>query len=133
VIGINTVKVSQKGANGIGFALSAADLIDVLHHYYPSSEVALEELSAPTDAAKSGSPSAAPKSDEEKFGSVYISGPGGAEVRVDHHPRGQTPETLRLSVGLHLIVVHDGTHADWMHWTKVSEGDKLTLVLLWPK
>ncbi|HEY2544488.1 MAG TPA: trypsin-like peptidase domain-containing protein, partial [Candidatus Acidoferrum sp.] len=36
VIGINTQKLVKKDVTGIGFALSASDLIDVLHEFYPS-------------------------------------------------------------------------------------------------
>jgi serine protease Do len=35
VIGINTQKLIKKNVTGIGFALSATDLLDVLHRFYP--------------------------------------------------------------------------------------------------
>jgi PEGA domain len=36
VIGIHTQKIVKKNVTGIGFALSAADLLDVLHRFYPN-------------------------------------------------------------------------------------------------
>ncbi|HXJ03926.1 MAG TPA: trypsin-like peptidase domain-containing protein [Candidatus Acidoferrum sp.] len=36
VIGINTQKLIKKNVTGIGFALSASDLLDVLHRFYPN-------------------------------------------------------------------------------------------------
>jgi len=36
VIGINTQKLVKKNVTGIGFALSATDLLEVLHRFYPS-------------------------------------------------------------------------------------------------
>jgi len=36
VIGINTQKLIKKNVTGIGFALSASDLLEVLHRFYPN-------------------------------------------------------------------------------------------------
>ena len=36
VIGINTEKLVKKDVNGIGFALSASDVLEVLHRFYPN-------------------------------------------------------------------------------------------------
>jgi hypothetical protein len=125
-VGINTVKLTQKGvANGIAFALSASELVQVLNKYYPSSQVAAETLS---EGGKSDSRTAAPKADSEKFGTVTVAEPVGAEIIVDHKPKGHIPSTLRLSVGLRLIVVSGPGHASWRHYVSVSEGDQLTLI-----
>ena len=35
VIGINTLKLEKKNVTGIGFALSASDLLDILQRFYP--------------------------------------------------------------------------------------------------
>jgi S1-C subfamily serine protease len=51
VIGINTQKLVKKNVTGIGFALSATDLLEVLHHFYPSI--------SPLSASESGASSAA--------------------------------------------------------------------------
>ncbi len=38
VIGINTLRLNKKDAAGVGFALSATDLIEVLREYYPEAK-----------------------------------------------------------------------------------------------
>jgi hypothetical protein len=40
VIGINTLRLNRKDASGVGFALSATDLIAVLREYYPEGSAA---------------------------------------------------------------------------------------------
>jgi S1-C subfamily serine protease len=35
VIGLNTLKLIKKNITGIAFALSASDLLDLLHRFYP--------------------------------------------------------------------------------------------------
>jgi hypothetical protein len=48
VIGINTLRLSQRDAERVGFALSASDLIQVLHRFYPVSSGPTEDLAGPT-------------------------------------------------------------------------------------
>lgn len=47
VVGINTQKLVKKNVTGIGFALSATDLLEVLHRFYPN-------VSPAQNAAKPG-------------------------------------------------------------------------------
>ena len=56
VIGINTQKLIKKNVTGIGFALSATDLLEVLHRFYPN----ISSLSASESAGSSGAGVAAP-------------------------------------------------------------------------
>jgi serine protease Do len=62
VIGINTQKLVKKNVTGIGFALSATDLLDVLHRFYPlvapvtSAEKAKEQGTAPAAESRPESP-----------------------------------------------------------------------------
>jgi S1-C subfamily serine protease len=63
VIGINTLKLIKKNVTGIGFALSASDVLEVLHRFYPN-VVRAKQRTAPaagpqavaeiSDAAHSG-------------------------------------------------------------------------------
>jgi serine protease Do len=63
VIGINTLKLIKKNVTGIGFALSASDVVEVLHRFYPN-VVRAKQRTAPaagpqavaeiSDAAHSG-------------------------------------------------------------------------------
>ncbi len=55
VIGINTQKLIKKNVTGIGFALSATDLLEVLHHFYPNvSAVAVAAPKAIPSATSAG-------------------------------------------------------------------------------
>jgi hypothetical protein len=62
VIGINTQKLIKKNVTGIGFALSATDLLDVLDRFYPmvapvtSTEKAKEQGMATAAASRTESP-----------------------------------------------------------------------------
>src|SRR6267142_5805842 len=51
VIGINTLKLVKKNANGIGFALSSSDLLDVLRRFYPNVAAAHPTTPAATQSA----------------------------------------------------------------------------------
>jgi hypothetical protein len=79
VIGINTQKLVKKNVTGIGFALSATDLLEVLHRFYPNvSPVTLAEKSGPTaiPAVITTKPEPSPSSTE-----VSAAG-SSAEIRV---------------------------------------------------
>lgn len=135
VIGINTLKLVRKDVTGIGFALSASDLIEVLHRFYPSSVPAREPLAAPvgkkpaTAPATAAAPAPAP---ENVFGTVRVNAPEGAEITVDGRPMGGTPATLKLKAGLHRIVVNDHQHADWIRLIFVLGDSDVTLTPNFP-
>jgi hypothetical protein len=131
VVGVNTLKLNKKDVSGIGFALSASDLIQVLHRYYPSAEVGMEDLSTSSEDEKQRPLPVETERLLEKFGHVALSVPVGAEIEVDHKPKGQIPTVLRLTVGIHLIVVRVSGRIDWRHFVNVSEGDELSLTPSW--
>ncbi len=119
VIGINTLKLNKKDTTGVGFALSASDLIAVLREYYPDAESAGEELSAPVgeEKAAAGVP-----------GTIVLSEPAGAEIYVDTKFVGKIPASLPLPGGKsYLIVVRAPDHADWMRNVTVISGMHVTL------
>src|SRR5580692_8485708 len=53
VVGIATSRPAGGNTTGIGFALSASDLMRVLHNFYPQENVLTEKLSAPKGAITS--------------------------------------------------------------------------------
>jgi hypothetical protein len=59
VIGINTQKIVKKNITGIGFALSATDLLEVLHRFYPTISTASPSESAGSSAAHVAPPDSA--------------------------------------------------------------------------
>lgn len=135
VIGINTLKVVRKGFNGIAFALSSSDLLQVLHRFYPdlsahqhegvsaSSKTAEAEESADDEPSAVSSPNA-----PGGVGTVVISStPDGAEIFVDDKFHGNTPATLRLPTGSHAIVLKFPGRADWKRTLEVLKSSKVTL------
>src|SRR5260370_13914780 len=112
VIGINTQKLIKKNVSGIGFALSATDLLEVLRRFYPNAAPLTEKLSAPASqpTARTASQSAANENTESSessktslssvpdgLGTVTISAdPDDAEILVDDKFLGNPPATLKL-------------------------------------
>ena len=149
VIGLNTLKLIKKNVNGIGFALSSADLLAVLRRFYPA-------ISAPvvTTADSSGHPpdsqntSSAPSSgatvisestasfpaatsSPEGFGQLTItSEPDAAEILVDGKFLGNTPATLKLPAGPHLVLMKSPGRPDYSRTLDVPKSSKLTLKAL---
>src|SRR5258708_7148640 len=123
VIGINTQKLIKKNVSGIGFALSATDLLDVLHRFYPNAVPLAEKLSAPTRSVES---IAAPPP-AEGFGIVVLNGPKGAEIWLDQAFVGSVPAKLKLSAVQHLIVLKVRGHADWIRSITVQKDSEVTL------
>ncbi len=123
VIGINTQKLIKKNVTGIGFALSATDLLDVLHRFYPNAVPLTEKLSAPARSAESiAAPPAA-----EGFGIVVLNEPKGAEIWLDQAFVGNVPAKLKLSAVQHLIVIRVRGHADWIRSITVQRDSEVTL------
>jgi S1-C subfamily serine protease len=57
VIGINTLKLDRKSVSGIGFALSATDLLSVLLKYYPKPERPEKQMVPSADSIGAAKPS----------------------------------------------------------------------------
>src|SRR5277367_3669612 len=107
VIGLNTQKLIKKNVNGIGFALSSTDLLDVLHRFYPDVAPSIasatrpivtispeeasdsrENISHPSSSSVSSADPATPMSSvvasTEGSGLISItSDPDGAEIYID--------------------------------------------------
>jgi PEGA domain/Trypsin len=135
VIGINTQKLIKKNVTGIGFALSATDLLEVLRRFYPN--LALANPGA-TREAKSAAPTEYPESSEalktysssvaDAVGTVSVSSePDGAEIFVDDKFLGNAPATLRLPAGPHNIPLKFPGHADWRRTLEVLKSSKTSL------
>jgi len=123
VIGINTQKLVKKNVTGIGFALSATDLIEVLEKFYPSAVAVTQKLSA-EPRALDRAPAISP---EEAVGTVLLSKPEGAEIWVDHAFFGQVPSVLKLPAGTHLVVIKSRGFADWTRFVKVTKDSEVSL------
>src|SRR6266481_4094962 len=132
VIGINTLKLVKKNANGIGFALSSSDLLEVLRRFYPNVAAASRPAatqSALTETSNSPQPSplALPPA-PDGVGTVSISSdPDGAEIFVDDKFHGNTPATLKLPTGSHSVLLKFPGRAEWRRTLEVLKSSKVTL------
>jgi len=140
VVGISTLKLVKKNTNGIGFALSASDLMTVLRRFYPDAHftappqeavsAATQENSVQTPLAAESSAAAASQQTPapEGTGTISItSDPDGAEIFVDDKFFGNAPATLKLSVGTHSIVLKIPGRPDWRRTLEVLKGNKASL------
>lgn len=149
VIGLNTQKLIKKNVTGIGFALSSADLLAVLHRFYPAlsahAATTAESSSHASDSQDSrSSPSSEPTavsespvsfpsatSSPEGFSQLTItSDPDAADIFVDGKFVGNTPATLKLSAGPHLFLLKSPTRPDYSRTVEVPKSSKLTLKVL---
>ena len=135
VIGINTQKLVKKNVTGIGFALSASEVLDVLHRFYPQlaasgsqnssapGKAAMVQESARTESSDISAPATL-----DGTGTVVItSEPDGAEIFIDEKFHGNAPATLRLPAGSHVIVLKFPGHADWRRTLEVLKSSKTSL------
>jgi serine protease Do len=121
VIGINTQRAVQRANSdeiplqGLAFALSVNDLIEVLHRFYP-------------DAAPARLPSPPSISAPGGTGSVAIgSEPAGADIFVDGQFVGQTPSTVQLAAGGHSVEVKSQGKQSWTRNLDVISESQITL------
>jgi serine protease Do len=130
VIGINTLKLEKKNVSGIGFAISASDLLAVLLKYYPDplSPNGKQLLSLPDSAAGAKSPPPG-----QEFGIIELREPKAAEVYVDGKFAGDIPWSSPLAAGkYYVIVVKAPGRADWSKRIYVFAGVRTTLSP-WPE
>lgn len=132
VIGINTLKLVKKGVSGIGFALSASDILEVLHRFYPDIVASAPRSVTPavkTNTVEESEPAAVSwRLSAEGAGTVIItSEPDGAEIFVDEKFHGNTPATLRIPAGSHAIVLKFPGHADWRRTLEIFKSSKVSL------
>jgi serine protease Do len=123
VIGINTQKLIKKNVTGIGFALSATDLLEVLHRFYPNASPLTEKLSAPARSREF----VAALPPAESFGTVVLNDPKGAEIWLDNAFVGSVPAKLKLTAAQHVIVIKIRGRADWIRSITVQKESEVTL------
>jgi serine protease Do len=111
VIGINTARIDGENVQSIGFAISSSELLALLLKFYPTLAASLATNPAPNAG----------------YGSINVSStPDGADVYVDGKFVGNTPETLKLPAGDHLIRVSD-TDKSWERSVQVLQDSQINL------
>jgi S1-C subfamily serine protease len=105
VIGMNTVKVVKEGVQGLGFALSAQDILTVVQRFFPQQRPA----------------------ESEKGRLQVVSSVPDAEVYVDGKFVGNAPSILPLPPGDHVVEVRASKFADWKRTVSVTGGSDLNV------
>jgi S1-C subfamily serine protease len=106
VVGMNTVKVVETGVQGLGFALSAQDILDVVQRLLPQQQ-------SPT---------------QSQTGRVQVvSSVPDAEVYIDGKFVGNAPSTVPLSAGDHVVEVRASKFTDWKRTISVTSGSDLNV------
>jgi S1-C subfamily serine protease len=132
VIGINSQKLIKKNVTGIGFALSASDLLEVLHHFYPVGSNANESVAASGSAKLPSGASmmntGAGVQISTGFGITEITAdPDGAEIFLDDKFVGSSPATLRIAEGAHTLILKAAGHADWNRSINILKDSTVTV------
>jgi PEGA domain/Trypsin-like peptidase domain len=132
VIGMNSQKLIKKNVTGIGFALSASDLLEVLHRFYPAGSNPKESVATSVNTKlPSGAPmisTAASPQISWGFGVTEItSDPDGADIFRDDKFVGSTPATLRIAEGAHTMILKSTGHADWSRSISILKDSTATV------
>jgi S1-C subfamily serine protease len=104
-IGMNTAKVVKEGVQGIGFALSAQDILNVVQQFFPQQHPA----------------------QPEKGRLQVVSSVPDSEVYIDGNFVGNAPSTVPLSAGDHTVEVKASKFADWKRTVSVTDGSDLNV------
>jgi S1-C subfamily serine protease len=105
VIGMNTVKVVKEGVQGLGFALSSQDILDVVQRFFPQPQPVLQD----------------------KANLQVVSSTPDAEIYIDGKFVGDTPSALSLSPGDHTVEVKASKFADWKRTISVTSGSSVNI------
>lgn len=105
VIGMNTVKVVKQDVQGLGFALSAQDILEVVQRFFP------QQHPMPPDKARLQVVSSVPD----------------AEIYIDGKFVGDAPSALSLSAGDHTVEVKASKFADWRRTVSVTSGSDINI------
>jgi hypothetical protein len=132
VIGINSQKLIKKNVTGIGFALSASNLLEVLHRFYPPGSKPNENVAASANAklptGSSMMNTAASPQISSGFGITEVtSDPDGAEIFLDNKFVGTTPATLRLGEAAHTLMLKSPHHTDWQRSITIFKDIAVTV------
>jgi len=148
VIGLNTQKLVHKNVEGIGFALSSSDLLNLLTRFYPDLMPSVNanqhqttpersvKLGYPADPAAPSAPPAGslnpvvPQSTSPlgDFGTLIVTcDKPTAEIYVDGQFHGNSPLKLRLPVGNHRVFIRLDGSADYIRIITISKSEEASI------
>jgi serine protease Do len=124
VVGINTFKLEKRNVSGIGFAISASDLLNVLLKFYPDPIWPGKQfLSSPNSGAQGKA-----SSRDEAIGIIELREPKAAKIYVDGTFVGDIPASLPLVAGkTYLITIKAPGRQDWSEHVSVLPGMQTVL------
>jgi S1-C subfamily serine protease len=105
VVGMNTIKVVKEGVQGIGFALSTQDILEVVERFFPTKQP------VPSDKAQIQVASSVPD----------------AEIYVDGKFVGDAPSAISLPAGDHTVEVKAAKFTDWKRTVSVTSGSSVNI------
>ena len=131
-LGINSQKLVKRNVTGIGFALSASDLLEVLHRFYPAGSKLNENIAASANAKLPAGSSmmntaALPQISPGLGVTEITSDPDGAEIFLDDKFIGTTPATLHLTEGAHTLILKSEGHANWIRSINILKESTVTV------
>ena len=138
VIGTSSQKLIKKNVTGIGFALSASDLLDVLRRLYPATLPGTDGDAPETTSAKGSSgnngnklmsapPGRQGQGQQMAMGGGITSDPAGAEIFLDGRKVGMTLAELTIPSGNHMIVLKLAKHSEFDYAVEILKDSKVTV------
>jgi S1-C subfamily serine protease len=123
VVGINSLKINGVGKEGLGFALFASEILQMLKQHFNFTP---QYQSAFTPSAKEAE-------NKSRISVQVTSEPGGAEIYVDGNFLGSTPSTLQLLPGEHILKVSRPGFKAWERKVTVEVGTSKTFNAIFEK
>jgi S1-C subfamily serine protease len=108
VVGINTEHVVAKGFQSLGYAISSSELMNLLAKFYPN--------------VTPQNPVRTPDGSSGAAAVTVNSTPSGADIFVDQDFAGNTPSTLNISSGKHVVVVRRAGFQEWVRSVNLYGG-----------
>jgi serine protease Do len=127
IVGMNTLKLVKKNVTGIGFALSAGDVLEVLTHFYPDAAPLASSAAHQMSAPAGNKPLAVATVTPSAKASVSFAGDEGAQIFVDDQPVGDVPSTILLPEGKHRFRITKPGFADVLRVIELSAGSSVTI------
>ena len=138
VVGINSQKLIKKNISGISFALSASDLLEVLHRFYPAqtrSENSANTASSRLLSGLSLMTAASATQSAVSYGNVEItSEPDAAGIYLDDRFVGSTPAQQRIPEGAHRLLLKLPGRTDWSRSIRVlKDSNEIVKAVMDPR